>query len=265
MGLLSVEIRRFPAQITGVPIERSMPFLFELYRRRKRFVGRRIARRLGNPLCSIIADNCWAGELYSYLNLRCCSPFIGMGFRPGEYLDFLAHVREPGALDILGVSSEEKGYPVIRTRHARLFGQHYATDEEFRTQFERRRKAIRWDDLAIKIDFGIAGYRREHIEQWNRMRLPRAIAFFPDRPHYHALRIHQGVAMPDLGSYGSRHFTLCMRYVDIFRWLRDGTVTTPPPSYRLWHFLLVEKFPLTRLLQGLKPHPEVRDRDATGF
>lgn len=222
---------------------------------RERLARRYVQRRLPRRDFTFISDDCWAGRAYAELGLICRSPFVGMGFTAHEYLDFLQGFREPGALDVLGVSSEEKGYPLIRTRHARLFGQHYGSDEEFVRTYERRRKTILWDRVFIKIDFGKRKYRPEDIARWNALKPPNSVALYPDLPRFRALNIHHGVALPDWDIDGARQFQISCRRFDIFEWLNHGVIRLPW-SYRCAQIALLEQnFPqrLRRLLRLRRP------------
>jgi len=185
---------------------------------------------------SIISDDCWAGWIYSELGLRCLSPFVGMGFTPSQYLHFLQRMRDPGALEILSVSSAERGYPIIETPHARLFGLHYHSDSDFVRRVKRRIPLIDWDNILIKIDFEKSKYTQDDIRVWNELRLPRSIAFFPDTLPYRKLNIHHGVGISNDTPEGFDRIRLSYRYFDLFEWLRSGTIAPPPiwsPTYQL--------------------------------
>ena len=147
-----------------------------------------------------------------------------MGFTPPQYLNFIRHMREPGALEVLSVSSKERGYPIIETPYARLFGMHYHYDEQFVRTFDRRKRLINWDRLLIKIDFGKHKYRASDIEQWNAMKLPHAVAFYPDEPKFKALSIHRGVAVKGWADDGAKMFLTSCRHFDLFHWLQSGEV-----------------------------------------
>jgi len=192
---------------------------------RQRLIRHYRTHHLPRSGVSVLSDDCWAGRIYAELGTPCRSPFVRMGFTPPEYLKFILHMREPDALKVLSVSSEERGYPIIETRHARLFGMHHDSNESFVQAFERRRRRIDWDKLLIKIDFGKAKYRPCDIEQWNAMKLPRAVAFYPDQPEYRALSIHRGVAVKNWSNDGGRMFNLSCRHFDLFTWLQHGEVS----------------------------------------
>lgn len=158
------------------------------------------------------------------LGMKCLSPFIGMGFTPPEYINFLTHMREPRALDVLSVSSEERGYPIIETPHARLFGQHYKSDQEFVRNYKRRCAKIDWDNLFIKIDLGKAKYSLDDITRWNEMKLPNSVAIYPDEPKFHQVKIHNGVCIKKWSTNGVEMFTRSCQKFDVMEWLNHGIV-----------------------------------------
>ena len=165
---------------------------------------------------------------------------MGTGFTAREYLDFLQGFREPGALAVRSVSSKERGYPIIQLRDARLFGRHYSSDEVFVRGYERRIKTILWDRVFVKIDFGNPKYLDDDIVRWNAMKLPNAVAIYPDEPRFRAMNIHQGVALPDYHANGARQFRISCRRFDIFEWLNTGKIGLPL-GYRCVQVALMEK------------------------
>lgn len=191
---------------------------------RDRAARRHVKLRLERKDFTIISDDCWGGRVYSEFGLRCHSPFVGMGFTAREYLDFLQGFREPGALEIIGEKASRHGYPLLQTRNAWLYGQHYDSAEEFRRTFERRRKAILWDRIFIKIDFGKTKYNASDVARWNEMRLPNSLALYPDKRRFREARIHNGVALPDWVLDGAKQFGVSCRRFDVFDWLNHGRV-----------------------------------------
>lgn len=207
---------------------------------RERLARRYLDRRLSRKDFTVVSDDCWGGQVYSVLGLKCHSPFIGMGVRPQEYIPFLEHMRDPGALDVLDVSTRADGhYHLLKTRHATLHGMHYDSAAHFHHTYERRLKTILWDRLFIKVDFGKKDYTQEHIARWNELRLPNSVALYPDIPRFRALRIHNGVALPGWELDGAKQFHISCRHFDIFAWLDQGVVRLPA-GYRCMQALLME-------------------------
>ena len=183
-----------------------------------------IKSRLTRNNVSFISEDCWSGKAYQDLGLKCLSPFIGMGVRRAHYLSFLTHMREPGALDPLSISSQERGYPIIQTRYADLMGMHYKSEQECMQRYERRRSLIDWDNLFIKIDLGKPQFTRDDITRWNEMKLPRSVAFYPDEPFFHSANIHNGVCVTDWIDDGDLLFQRSCRNFDIIKWLNHGVI-----------------------------------------
>lgn len=191
-----------------------------------------VTRRLVKEPRSIISDDCWGGRVYDANALPCHSPFVGMGFATDEYINFLEHMREPGALDPLSISSERKGYPIIQTRHAELYGMHYKTEKEFMQRYQRRCLRLNLDRPWIKIDFCRPDYRPEDIARWNALRFPDSVALHPDEPRFHVLKIHNGVAVRNWILNGFEMYARSLSAFDIYAWLQTGKISRGP-LYRL--------------------------------
>lgn len=227
---------------------------------RNRLAARYVRRRLVARPVTIIADDCWGGRLYSNLAIPCRSPFIGCGIRVPEYLELLAHLRDPDALTVLGTSLHpEHGYPLLHTRYARFFGLHYKSEAEFRQRFERRVQAMVWDNLRIKIDLGKSSCGEAEVARWNALRLPASVALFPERgdsatadARATAARPHGGIAMPDWHENGLDQFDHSTRHFDVLAWLNEGNLHTSP-GYRVAQFLLLDKKCLQRVRNLLAP------------
>lgn len=219
-----------------------------------------VRRRLKIRQVTVVSDDCWGGQVYSEFHLPCHTPFISLGVHPTEYVDFLCHLREPGALDVIGTGTHPKGYPLLRTRHAWLYGLHYETLQDMLHTYERRRRRILWDRLFIKIDFGKAEYTPESIARWNELKFPNSVALYPDEPAYRAQRIHHGVALPDWHTNGDMQFPISCRRFDFFHWLNTGQIERSL-AHRCLQFLLLERRPVERLreraarLLGPVPRP----------
>ena len=223
---------------------------------RDRLAGLFLRRRLLARPVTVIADDCWAGRLYSDLRLPCRSPFIGMGVRTTEYLDMLENIREPGALDVLSTSLHpERGYPILHTRHAAMHGLHYGSLAEFRQRFERRVKTIAWDNLRFKIDLGKPACEPADIARWNALRLPCAVALHPPAPAFAARPPHRSLPMPRWHIEGDKQFLLSARRFDVLEWLNYGRIENPP-LYRIAQFLLLDRQFSQRIREFIAPAPE---------
>ncbi|MCC5022431.1 MAG: DUF1919 domain-containing protein [Candidatus Synoicihabitans palmerolidicus] len=214
-----------------------MPALPSLYSLRRQWLRNYTAQRISRAGVSIISDDCWAGRLYSELGVRCRSPCVGMGFTAPEFIPFLQRIREPHAFEVLSVSREERGYPIIQTPYARLYGKHYDSETEFVRRIQRRVPLIDWDNLLIKVDLGKPKFTTADIHLWNELKLPRSVAFYPDEPKFRALSIHSGVPVKKWATDGHYMFLHTCRYFSLFTWLQTGSVH-PAPRWSLAYRLL---------------------------
>ncbi len=223
---------------------------------RDRLAGWFLRRRLLARPVTVVADDCWAGRLYSDLRLPCRSPFIGMGVRAPEYLELLAHFHEPGVLEVLGTSLHpERGYPILHTRHAAMHGLHYGSLAEFRQRFERRVRSIAWDNLRFKIDLGKPTCGPAEIKRWNELRPPGALALHPPAPAFALHPPHAGLPLPRWHFEGDKQFLLSARRFDVLAWLNHGRIENST-GYRLAQFLLLDRQFLPRCRELLMPTPE---------
>lgn len=223
---------------------------------RDHLAGLFLHRRLLARPVTVIADDCWAGRLYSDLRLPCRSPFIGMGVRTDEYLNLLENIREPGVLDVLGTSIDaERGYPILHTRHAAMHGLHYGSLAEFRQRFERRVRSIAWDNLRFKIDLGKPRCGPAEVARWNALRLPGALALHPPAPKFAAHPPHAGLRLPRWHFEGDKQFLLSARRFDVLAWLNHGRLENSA-GYRLAQFLLLDRQFLPRCRELLVPLPD---------
>lgn len=199
-----------------------------------------VKHRLKREAVTLISDDCWGGQFYVNFGLQFCSPFIGTIVYPPDYFNLITYFREPGALDVISVSSEEFGHPILKTRHARVFAPHDKSDSDFLKKYERRCTRIDWDHVFIKIDLGREEYGEEDIHRWNELKLPNSVAFYPDQPRYHEAEIHHGVCVPDWLADGARMFQRSCHVFDVLTWLNNGTIS-PPRFANLGYHLFFER------------------------
>jgi uncharacterized protein (DUF1919 family) len=204
---------------------------------RSKAARRYLKRHLRTRAATIVSDDCWAGKIYEDFGIRCLSPFVKMGFSPPEYLTFLQHMREPEALELLSISSKERGYPIIETKYARLFGMHYRTEFEFQRSFGRRAKLIDWDKLYIKIDLGRKDTNEAVIARWNELKLPNSVALYPNTPNFQHLKIHHGVCVPDWTALDIQNIPRSCRRFDVVHWLNTGEIKRS--WWSKWRYILL--------------------------
>jgi uncharacterized protein (DUF1919 family) len=118
--------------------------------------------RLKNKNFTVIANNCWAGELYKDFNLVYATPFVGLFiFAPcyikmlknlkaylSSDLSFIDQSRYPEANELLA----KKRYPVgLLGGDVEVHFLHYANAQEAKEKWSRRLKRVNWDNIFVKF------------------------------------------------------------------------------------------------------------------
>lgn len=110
---------------------------------------RRRRKKLNSTHFAIIANNCWAGEVYKYYNLPFTTPFIGLFLYPDCYLRLLENWSkiDLGAIQIQHKSKyhdTERSYPVglLDGGNIEVHFLHYHSDEEALAKWTKRSKRL---------------------------------------------------------------------------------------------------------------------------
>ncbi len=93
-------------------------------------------------------------------------------------INFIKNIRMPDAANLTFIASNEK-FPVAVTPYATLYFMHYHSEQEAVEKFSRRFSRINYNNIFFKIDFGKQGATSEDIDEWNSMKLPNSVAFYP--------------------------------------------------------------------------------------
>lgn len=121
-------------------------------------------RRLRHTDFSIIANNCWAGFAYQEYGLPYNTPTIGLFITDIDYIKFLERLdyylslplefvtprAVPGYSASRKLYDKEIIYPIGRLDDIYIWFMHYASPEEARTKWERRKKRINHGRLLVK-------------------------------------------------------------------------------------------------------------------
>lgn len=119
---------------------------------------------------SIIANNCLGGIIYSYLDLRFSSPFINCWMTADDFLLLINNLEEYMKQPLVQEYEEDiYQYPIgsltytnkkiqIRFIHAYSF-------KEAKSDFERRRNRINWDNIFICSKFS----NNEYVENFEKL------------------------------------------------------------------------------------------------
>lgn len=115
---------------------------------------------------SIIANNCLGGILYSYLDLKFSSPFINCWMTVDDFLLLINNLEEYMKQPLV---QEYEGdiyqYPIgsLTYLHKKIKIRfiHTYSFEEAKSDFERRRKRINWDNIFICSKFSSKEYAKK--------------------------------------------------------------------------------------------------------
>lgn len=106
-----------------------------------------------NPV-SIIAANCWAGFCYHYLGLEFTSPTINMWIDRMQFADFVDNLEQYLQEEVVevGIGKDNfagKTYPIARVGDITLHMNHYATFEEGKAAWEKRKTRVNFENLLV--------------------------------------------------------------------------------------------------------------------
>lgn len=111
-------------------------------------------RRLKNSDVTIISSNCNGGVISSDLGMQFRSPFINLFIKASDYVKILSDLK--GYLDEelrfvkeLDPIYGDVPYPTAYLRDAKIYFMHYASEDEARNAWNRRKKRINWDNLYV--------------------------------------------------------------------------------------------------------------------
>ena len=138
------------------------------YRIKLRSIGNRIfgkyrQKQLKSTDFTIISNNCWAGIVYEYFNIRKNSPTIGMYFFAEEYVKFISRLKYYLSLKMEIITYEESKYkdtlikrnqtkcPIGKLDDVEIVLLHYHNADEAVEKWERRCKRVNWDHLIFKM------------------------------------------------------------------------------------------------------------------
>lgn len=133
-----------------------------------------------NSKISIISRNCWGGICYHYFGLKFNSPFINLFFLDTEFNKLLSDFDNYMSLpliyekDVYG-EREGKSYPVGRLGDIRIYFNHYASFDEAKRCWERRKDRINYNNLLVVSTTSC----RDVAEEFDKLPYNNKIIFVP--------------------------------------------------------------------------------------
>jgi uncharacterized protein (DUF1919 family) len=125
-------------------------------------------RRLRATNFSIVANNCWGGEVYKDLGLRYASPFIGLFIYPDHYLRLLRDFDRLIRLPITFVDGDLT-YPIgLLGKDVEIHFLHYRDVAEVREKWSRRAARLLAPGMQLYYkmcdrDGATAGHRADFL------------------------------------------------------------------------------------------------------
>lgn len=123
--------------------------------------------KLKNKDFTIISNNCYAGWIYRYFNLKYCTPTVGLFIMPNDYIKFLNNLeyyikkckltfidaKDSKYIKYLSKNVDKFGdYPIGRLDDIEIHFLHYKSESEAFEKWNRRSNRINWNNIIIKFD-----------------------------------------------------------------------------------------------------------------
>jgi len=107
-----------------------------------------LRQKLTNKDFSIICSNCIGGIIYHRLGLKFLSPTINLWMYQYDYLKLVLDLKKYMELNLEFIETEYN-YPVARLGDITLYFNHYKSNEEAASCWDRRKKRINYDNLFL--------------------------------------------------------------------------------------------------------------------
>lgn len=116
----------------------------------RRLRNARFRRKLKNTEFTIFASNCNGTMIAHDLGQQFRSPFVNLWLTSEDFVRFLEQSRTYLEQELIFIESQYP-YPVAKLGDIKLYFQHYATNEQAREAWDRRKERINWDNLFVMM------------------------------------------------------------------------------------------------------------------
>ena len=100
-----------------------------------------------NKQMSLIASNCNGACILNDLGMQFQSPFVNLWIKPTDYVKMCENLRMYMEAPLTFEKTDEVDYPVGKLKDVYLYFQHYASEQEARTAWDRRVNRIDYNHL----------------------------------------------------------------------------------------------------------------------
>lgn len=126
---------------------------FRIAKQREFYINSK-RKRLKNTDFTIISSNCNGGVISSDLGMQFRSPFVNLFIKASDYVKLLADLKGYMSEELCFVKETDPlygnvTYPTAYLRDIKIYFMHYASEEEARSAWNRRKKRINWDNLYV--------------------------------------------------------------------------------------------------------------------
>jgi uncharacterized protein (DUF1919 family) len=196
-----------------------------------------LKKRVRTKNFSIFSNNCWAGKVYSDLDLPYMTPFIGLFLNPPCYLRLLKNINNYLEADLSFTNTSQyedinklinQGkirYPIgLLKKDVEIHFQHYSSQSEALEKWNRRLKRIDWVSGNILVEF--CPGKPEHDDyfaEFEKLNFPHKVCFthknYPAFPSTIWIQKYKN----DPFENGVRLYQESKKYFDIADWINGGS------------------------------------------
>ncbi len=181
-------------------------------------------KKLNNEDFSIICNNCWGGYVYRRYGLPYLTPTVGCFFFAEDYIKLCGNVAHYMGCELEFIDYTQsvhreslrteklKSIPIARLGDIEVFFMHYASEEEAREKWERRKTRINYNNLIFKFS-AMNDFSESHLDAFDQLDVNKKFCFLPYRSaHASAIYFPTGkknaVKMSDDTSEYSRYINI---------------------------------------------------------
>ncbi len=115
----------------------------------RKTINRKNIKRLKNDSFSLVASNCNGSLILHDLGLRFNSPFVNLWIKPKDYIKMLSNFEWYMNQELKFVKEDGIDYPIGIINEVRIYFQHYNSEDEAKTIWQKRKERINYNNLFV--------------------------------------------------------------------------------------------------------------------
>ena len=115
----------------------------------RKTINRKNIQRLKNRDFSLVASNCNGSLILHDLGLRFNSPFVNLWLKPKDYIKMLSNFEWYMNQELKFVKEDGIDYPIGIINEVRIYFQHYNSEDEAKTIWQKRKERINFKNLFV--------------------------------------------------------------------------------------------------------------------